>query len=297
MGRTTRAAWRPWGAGDQARLVDGLRRGHPPARLCLLLDRDPDDVRRRIATLLGDVASPLVAEPAAELDLLWLRVRSTGAAPTPLTVDQLVTDWETLSGIALTPRQRAQFATDDAVAPLLGLGRWALVASAPAVVDDGVLDLIEWWEAARHLDVRAAVPRGDSTQGVLRPLLEAVVVDVAPAGPRHALRRHLGLDGPTAVGAARDDDARRARRLGTVEACRAGGIPGRPAAVLRERLIDPGAVRDLTVALGGGPGVALTLGMLGGRDEIDALRLAGRLMTPWNRPPNLGRGVAVRSRG
>lgn len=298
MGSTTRAAWRPWSVDDQAALLDGLRRGHPPAHLCLVLDRDPDDVRRRIATLLGDVASPLVAEPTAELDLLWLRVRSTGAAPTPLTVDQLVHAWEGLSGIALTPGQRAEFATDDAVPPLLDLGRWALLASAAAVVDDGILDLIEWREAARALDVRAALPQDDPAGASLRALLDAVVTDIAPPGPRRALRRHLRLDdrGDVTAAPAAGDADRRDRRLGTVDACRAGGVPGRPAAVLRERLAEPGTVRGLTVTLGGGPGIAMTLAMLGGRDEMDALRLAGRLMTPWNHPPNLGRGVAVRSR-
>ncbi|WP_040156288.1 hypothetical protein [Mobilicoccus massiliensis] len=277
----------PWSAAAQTRLLGGLRAGESPARLCRDLGRDPADVRRRLGVLLGDAVDPRAGDDATtDLDLLWLRVRTGDVLPVPLSPEAVADLWQTGTGLELSDRERGELAADPLVPRLAETGRHALRTTTPEVVEaSGMLDLADWLEAANDHDASAHL-------GAPRAALAATVDDIAPAGSRGALARHLGLDPPDAGPRAEVD--RRERALGVLDAVRAASVPGRPAAVLRDLLANPESVRDLTRDLSGGFAVATTLAILGGRHESDALRLAGRIHTRWSTPPNLGRGAIVR---
>lgn len=288
---------RPWAAAEQTRLVAGLRAGLPPASLCRELGRDVDDVRAHLAFLLGDPPAGGAGHPTADvgagdLDLLWLRIRTTSVAPTPLTGAGVATLWQAASKLRLTPEQRAEFERDRCVPSLTALGREALQAGAPQVLAaTGLLDLDDWLDAATHLSpdrLRLPAPTDPGWRTRARALLTATIDDIAPTDAREALRRHL-------TGTNADPGEMTARRRGVLEVARAAGLPNRPASLLRDALTDDAVVGTLTRSLpDAGFAVAVILGILGGRHEPEALRLAGALTSPWHTPPNLGRGVVVR---
>lgn len=287
----------PWSAAEQASLRAGLRAGRPPAALCRELGRHEDDVRAHLTFLLGDpptAAGHVTAgHVASDLDLLWLRVRTTSVAPTPLTAPGVRALWESASGLSLAPQEdRAEFERDPAVPSLAAVGRDALRASAPEVLAaTGLLDLDDWLDAARGLgsDRLRLPPMAETTWKTrARALLAAAVEDIAPTDAREALRRHLS-------GAVVGPGELAARRRGILDVARAAALPERPASLLRDALTRDTAVGALIRALPeAGFTVAVTLGILGGRHEPEALRLAGALTSPWHTPPNLGRGVVVR---
>ena len=254
-------------------------------------------MRRQVAALLGDAHTPGRDDPILDLDLLWLRVRTATLLPTPTTPEDVLTAWEDATRIELTTAQRAELAAEDPVAHLLLLGRHDLRARARAVVArTGMLDLDDWVAAPPVLDDRASDPptRGGWSSAVARHLLEATVEDIGPLLPRRVLRAHLGLTEqapPLPV-----DAARRVRARATLEVLRAASLPDRPAAHLRDALVHDATHRSLVRELRLGIPAATTLGMLGGRHEEDALRVAGEALTRWHRPPDLGRGVVVRLR-
>lgn len=282
-------ARRPWSSLDQRRLVTGLQAGLPPTRLCRDLHRGPADVRHHVTTLLGDRPTASSSDPITDLDMLWMRLRAGSVLPTPPTAIDVVTAWQDATGIRLTAVQRTELAAEDAVDRLAALGRHALRERATRVVAaTGMLDLDDWL----HADDGGAPPQ----EATSRRLLHAAVEDVTPELPRLALRAHLRLTvsgtGPTLP----SDAARHERARAVLEALRAGGLPGSPAAVLRDRLLDDAALRALIRDLAVDVPAATTLGLLGGRHEVHALRVAGEALTRWHRPSNLGRGVVVHLR-
>lgn len=299
----------PWSSVEQAMLVTGLQAGRPPASICRDLGRTHDDVRRRICSLLGDRAG---AAGENDLDLLWLRVRGTSVAPAEPEPAEVAALWQSVTGVVLSPEQAWELGDDPAVPALAAAGRYALLVTAPGVLaGTGLLDLGDWLDAATGHDAAArllpARPDGTRTATLLR-LVAAVVEDVAPAGPRRALRRHLRLESgvsgpPTEDSGGRvgdthgiDLDDHAARRAAVVDVTRAAGVSGRPAALLRDRLLDERALEALVTGLSvPGFAVATTLATFGGRHESEALRIAGRVLSPWRRPPNLGRGAVVRT--
>ncbi|WP_141631369.1 hypothetical protein [Mobilicoccus pelagius] len=346
---------RPWSSGDQRRLLAGLRAGVPPTRLGRELDRDAEDVRHRLLSLLGDPPGPAPTDPGADLDLLWLRIRAGSVLPTPTAGDDVVAAWEDATGVRLSTAQRADLLAEDTVSRLLRAGRHVVRSRAAAVVAaTGMLDLGDWAAAVDPDDPPSAAPTPPSTPGEggrtdvdvtdvtrdldevdrtgeadgafdalpatdtrpdpsstpppgaaatppapeLRAVLDAAVEDVVPDLPRAALRAHLGLPtGPRDTSPTLPVAAERRERVqGVLEVLRAASLPGSPAATLRDRLVDDAAVSALAREFRLGVPAATTLGLLGGRQEADALRVAGQALTRWHRPPNLGRGVVVHVR-
>lgn len=288
---------RPWRSAEQATLLDDLRAGRPPALICTDLARTPDDVHRRITSLLDEGPTAAHAGDVADLDLLWLRLRGAHVAPTPPTPAAVAAMWQSMSGVALSPAHQDELARDPAIPALTAAGRHALLVSGRQVLDaTGLLDLDEWRRAATDLaapaDPGPARP-GAAWTAAARRLLTAVVDDIAPDAPRRALRAHLSLDGPGGHPTRVDHPLRRAA---VVEVSRAAGVAGRPAAILRDVLVEPRAVELLVTSLGPSFAAATTLAMFGGRHETEALRVAGRVTSPWRRPPDLGRGAVVRTR-
>ncbi|MDO5628391.1 MAG: hypothetical protein Q4G43_08735 [Mobilicoccus sp.] len=277
----------PWSAADQRELLRGFALGVAPLSLCRHLGRTPDDVWLRAAFLLGDDSRKTgpPADLAAALDVIWLRLRD-GIGPTPMTGDGVLTLWQDATGITLTPRQRVAFEVDPTTARLTRHRRYTLRTTAHELVaDTGMLDLDDW-DTACTTTPRTPEPLGPRpTPAAVRTLLAATLDDVADDTDRAELHDHLLGGGHPSGG----------HRRAVLDVVRAAGAPG-PAADLRDHLLDATHVADLARALGGRLALTTTLALFGGRDEAGALRLAGRSLSPWRTPPNLGRGAVVRSR-
>lgn len=302
-----RTSSRPWRAAEQRHLVQALQAGRPPLRVCRQMQRAPDDATGRLTLLLGDVTGHVAADPIAHLDLLWLRLRASPPEPAHPTADDVAALWSTATGVGLDRQERRDLAADPAVGSLAATGRHALVRAAPLVLADaGTLDLDDWLAVARDVNAAAAHPLPSTMDPTwlpaVRRLLAAAVDDIAPQPSRVVMAEHLlrpspspfeGADvaGDRGPGHAHDP---RTRRAGLLEMVRAASLPGRPASGLRDALAEKGSLGRFVAFLPEPPfALVSSLAVLAGYHPADALRIAGAELTPWHRPPTLGKGFVV----